>query len=257
MIAVAFLANDGHHLGFPDLPFLIGADITGIKEQLLALVVLCQQRSYYLTVMDFRRGCPVFLDKLAAGIGLDVSLVTIERLAAFLCPACINVLVALLVRLVIPQFIATAFFYRLVLIMSVALPGSNDKRCVYYLATGKFIPPVPQECDELVEEPVEQSGIRQDLTEFLDSLFIGDIAHVLNAEELLETGTVGYLVLYLMVAQTVIALEEQYLEHHHRFYRMTTGIAFLRRVDAHGFQFLTEHLKINFRGQFFKRIAHP
>lgn len=58
----------------------------------------------------------VFLDKLGLLVGLGMELVAIVLLVAFLGPAGICILVALLVRLVVPQIFAVVRFYLLVLL---------------------------------------------------------------------------------------------------------------------------------------------
>ncbi len=65
---------------------------------------------------------------------LHVVLVPVEPFPAFLHPAGVDVLVALLVVIVVSEFIALALLYLPVLLACVALPRGNDKTCVDNLA---------------------------------------------------------------------------------------------------------------------------
>lgn len=65
---------------------------------------------------------------------LEVVLVPVKPFPAFLHPSGVDVLVALLVGVVVPEFIALAFLYLLVLLACVALPRDYDKARIDNLA---------------------------------------------------------------------------------------------------------------------------
>ena len=97
MVLVTLLADDGVHAALPDYIFL--ADISGIKPEVLPLVLLINERCDDVGVMHAGICGVVLLDDLCLLVGLDVVLVAIVVLAALLRPAGIDVLVAALVGL--------------------------------------------------------------------------------------------------------------------------------------------------------------
>ena len=60
-------------------------------------------------------------------------------------------------------------------------------------------------------------------------LFVRNLVNVTNTQKSTKTGAVDNLILYLMIAQTIIPLQEYDLEHQHNIYLRTTRsrLAFL------------------------------
>lgn len=75
----------------------------------------------------------VVADELGLIANLHVVLVPVVPFPAFLHPSGVDVLLALLVGIVVLEFIALALLYLPVLLACVALPRGNDKAGVDYL----------------------------------------------------------------------------------------------------------------------------
>ena len=97
MVLVSFLADDGIHAALDD--HILLAFVSGIKPEVLSLVLLINERLDDIGVVHAGRRGVVLLDELCLLVGLDVVLVAIVLLSALLRPAGINVLVAALVGL--------------------------------------------------------------------------------------------------------------------------------------------------------------
>ena len=78
----------------------------------------------------------------------------------------------------------------------------------------------------------------------------------MNAKKLAETGTVYYLVLYLVIAQTIVTLKEYDLEHKNNIYLRTSCRSLALFLDQHIFKRGTEHLKVDQGGELLKGITH-
>ena len=137
MVFVSFLANDRIHAALDD--HILLAFVSGIKPEVLPLVLLVSERLDDIGVMHAGISGVVFLDELCLLVGLDVILVAIVILTAFLRPASIDVLVAALVRLALllllgvailwlPKTAAVALFDLLVLFTGVALTGGLPQK---------------------------------------------------------------------------------------------------------------------------------
>ena len=66
----------------------------------------------------------------------------------------------------------------------------------------------------------------------------------MNVKKLTETGTVYYLVLNLVIAQTIITLKEYDLEHKNNINLRTSCRSLAVLLDQHFFKFGAEHLKV-------------
>lgn len=84
--------------------------------------------------MDASIGSRICLYEFCLLVRLKVSLVPVMGLIALLCPTGIDVLMAFLVRVVVPKSVSVSFLYLLVLITGVALLGSLNERGINNLA---------------------------------------------------------------------------------------------------------------------------
>ena len=78
----------------------------------------------------------------------------------------------------------------------------------------------------------------------------------MNAKELAEAGTVYNLILYLVVAQTIVTLKEYDLEHKNNINLRASCRSLAVFLDQHFLKCGTEHLKVNQGSEPLKRIAH-
>lgn len=88
---------------------------------------------------------------------------------------------------------------------------------------------------EIPKKLVINACICQEFAILPHRLLVRNIVNTFNTKKLAETRTVNYLILYLMVTQTIITLKKQDLEHQHTVYRRTTGITFAlsgKRADS-------------------------
>lgn len=69
----------------------------------------------------------------------------------------------------------------------------------------------------------------------------------MNAKKLAEAGTVCYLVLYLVVPQPIVTLEEYDLEHKDNVNLRTACWSLAVLLDQNIFKCRTEHLKVDQR----------
>ncbi len=76
-----------------------------------------------------RRG-DVVDQELAGGVGKSVNLVAVVNLVVFLRPPGVNILLALLGRLIIPQLAAPALLDELIFLTRIALLGGLNERAV-------------------------------------------------------------------------------------------------------------------------------
>lgn len=149
MVTCSFLAYDGIHLIlFHDI---LLSYITCVKIQLLAFIALVQQLFEPLGIVYTGRSRVIGEYYLVALVHLGVLLVAIEGLTTLLCPAGINVLVAFLVRIVIPQLVATTLLYHGVFLTGVTLARGNYEACINDAPLIKLKPLGFHEITELVE----------------------------------------------------------------------------------------------------------
>ena len=114
MVAVFLFTNDWVHPTFThNVVFRL---IPGIKIQVLPFVAFLYKRFYDIGVMYACVSGGIRFYELGLLVCLDMSLVAIMRLTTFLRVSCVCVLVAFLVWLVVPQTIAIASLYLLVLL---------------------------------------------------------------------------------------------------------------------------------------------
>ena len=137
-------------------------------------------------------------------IHLDMVLVAVITLAILLRPACVNILLASLLRLVLPPFRHPAGLDRGVILARVALPRHPDKGGIHHLAlAGKH--------------PFGFEGRVKDGKQWLDEFIAGErfaegpkgffvrrLVRVGQSEKALEAQTVGDLKLELRVARAGI-----------------------------------------------------
>ena len=100
MVTMPFLADDGYHATLPD--HIVLGFIAGIEIQRLSVVLFLNERFYDIGVVDTGICGYVFLNELGLLVCLGMELIAKVLLAALLGPACIGILMALLVWLVIP-----------------------------------------------------------------------------------------------------------------------------------------------------------
>ena len=65
-----------------------------------------------------------------------------------------------------------------------------------------------------------------------------------DVQKVAETRPVLCVVLYLCIAHPIESLQEQHLEHKHRFNRLAARVVFLLRVIKHGFKDVAELFKV-------------
>lgn len=159
------------------------------------------------------------LDELCLPVHLCMPFVTVVCLASLLGPAGVNVLVALLVRIVVPKSIAFAFLNDGILPAGVALPGSLHECGINYLPLIEAKSLGVQYLAEIIKQSFEHASTRQSVLARPNSLFVRNLTYSMDAKELPKTGAVDYLVLYLVVAQTIITLQKYDFEHENNIYR--------------------------------------
>lgn len=136
MVTTALLTDDKYHTALPD--FIVLRHVAGIEIQGLVLVFLLDEGLDDVGVMDTGIRGDVLLNEFCFLVGLDMLLVTVMNLVAFLGPAGINVLAAFLIELAlpfplaliwlrVPKFTAPAILDGGVLLTGVALPRSFNK----------------------------------------------------------------------------------------------------------------------------------
>ena len=187
----------------------------------------------------------VFLDKLGLLVGLGMELVAIVLLVAFLGPAGISILVALLVRLVVPQIFAVVRFYPLVLLTGVALPGSFHKRGIDNLPFVEGEALAVKITAELVEQCIKRACLAQGVLHIPNGLFVRDLIYSMYAKELAKTGAVDDLILNLFIAQTIITLQEYDFEHQYHIELRTACRRLAVFLYKDVLQLRTEHLKVH------------
>lgn len=129
MSPISFLAHDRHNASLPKT--LLRTYVSRIRPRQLAhICAASQQLVSNFGVMHIGRCHLVVPLKLSLLAYHHMVLISVFRLPALLRPSGIHVLVALLVRFVIPQFVAMPLFYLLVLFPCVPLARSNDKACI-------------------------------------------------------------------------------------------------------------------------------
>ena len=99
MVTMPFLADDGYHATLPD--HIVLGFIAGIEIQRLSVVFFLNERLYDIGVVDTGICGDVFLNEFGLLVCLGMELIAIVLLAALLGPACIGILMALLVWIVI------------------------------------------------------------------------------------------------------------------------------------------------------------
>ena len=144
---------------------------------------------------------------LIAFLNFSMLLVAVKSLITLLCPAGIYILVALLVGIVIPQLITRSLFYLLIFITGVTLARGNNKTGIND-ATSLNCRPLSTNYEipkKACHKRLYLSGVR----DIPHRLLVRNIINTFNTKKLAETRTVNYLILYLMVTQTIITLKKQ------------------------------------------------
>lgn len=140
--AVGTLADDRVDLFL--LKFRLKPDVARIQPHVLVLVALANQRGAAFRVMDIGSSRVIGMDELGLAAHLGMVLIAVERLAALLGPAGINVLMTALVefvlplggiiaRLLLPQLAALTALDGSVLRAAVALARSHHEVRIHYL----------------------------------------------------------------------------------------------------------------------------
>ena len=100
MVTIPFLADDGYHATLHD--HIVLGFIANIEIQRLSVVLFLNERTYDIGVVDTGICGYILLNEFGLLVCLGMELIAIVHLAALLGPACIGILMALLVWLVIP-----------------------------------------------------------------------------------------------------------------------------------------------------------
>ena len=218
-------------------------------------------------IVDFGCCVLVLLYKFGLLVCFDMTFITIVFLATFLCPTRIYVLVSLLVPFAlllsvivtifgIPKVVAVAFLDLLVLLLCVALAWRLDKRGIDYLALVERQSFVVKFCMELVEQEVESTCLAEPVSAEPDGLLIRYFCNCLNSEKLAEVGTVNYLILYLVVPQTIITLQKYDFKQQYNIDGLTACRGLTLLGQQHLLQYGAEHFEVNELLQNLQRIAH-
>lgn len=218
-------------------------------------------------IVDFGCCTLVLLYKFGLLVCFDMTFITIVFLATFLCPTRIYALVSLLVPFAlllsvivtifgIPKVVAVAFLDLLVLLLCVALAWCLDKRGIDYLALVERQSFVVKFCMELVEQEVESTCLAEPVSAEPDGLLIRYFCNCLNSEKLAEVGTVNYLILYLVVPQTIITLQKYDFKQQYNINELTACRGLTLLGQQHLLQYGVEHFEVNELLQNLQRIAH-
>ena len=78
---------------------------------------------------------------------------------------------------------------------------------------------------EVIEKSVIDFSTCQHLLVIPHGFLVGNVSDITDAKKFAKTGAVDNLILYLMVAQTVVTLKKQHLEHQYAVERWTTRFA--------------------------------
>ena len=205
---------------------LLLSDITGVQIQVLAFVFFIQQSFKAFGIMHFCRRGIIRKYDLIAFLNFSMLLVAVKSLITLLCPAGIYILVALLVGIVILQLITRSLFYLLIFITGVTLARGNNKTGINDATLIELQTLTFHETMKFRKKLVINACICQEFAILPHRLLVRNIVNTFYTKKLAETRTVNYLILYLMVTQTIITLKKQDLEHQHTVYRRTTGITF-------------------------------
>lgn len=110
--------------------------------------------------------------------------ITVERISALLCAASINIFMALLVRIVVPQTIPLTFLNCLVLLSCISLARGYDETCIYYLPFVDNQAKALQICVEMLEQLIIRSASCQLFSILPYRSSIRDIIDTANAYEI-------------------------------------------------------------------------
>ncbi len=131
-------------------------------------------------------------------------LVAVKSLITLLCSAGIYILVALLVGIVIPQLITSSLFYLLIFITGVTLARGNNKTGINDATLIELQTLTFHETMKFRKKLVINACICQEFAILPHRLLVRNIVNTFYTKKLAETRTVNYLILYLMVTQTII-----------------------------------------------------
>lgn len=131
---------------------ILRSHITGIKPKHFAYrIIVINQFSTSFRVVNRCRCRVITCYQFGLTAYLCVVFITVERISALLCPASINIFMALLVRIVVPQTIPLTFLNCLVLLSCISLARGYDETCIYYLPFVDNQAKALQICVEMLE----------------------------------------------------------------------------------------------------------
>src|SRR5215813_13336721 len=134
-----------------------------VRPDLLAGVGEIEHIVQLLTVVHGRVRRIPFADQLVRLVHADMVLVAVEALVVPLRPARVLVLLGILGGLLLPSLRRLAGLDRLVLLLRVVLLGHRHNRGVNDLAAARNVARGLEMLAEALEQPVDQSGLRQRL----------------------------------------------------------------------------------------------
>src|SRR6266481_9565380 len=152
-------------------------------------------------------------------------LVAVEALVVPLRPARVLVLLGILGGLLLPSLRRLAGLDRLVLLLRVALLGHRHNRGVNDLAAARNVARGLKMLAEALEQPVDQSGLRQRLTKQPDCGGIRHRVRELQIKKAHERQPVTDQVLGLLVREVVERLQHHDLELQDRIIGLAAGVA--------------------------------
>ena len=162
-------------------------------------------------------------------------------------PTGVHVLLARLRRLIRPDLMsALAGLDRLLLVPGVPLLGRRYQRAVHELARHGDVPGRPDRCVEPPEQTVDRTRPGQPLPEHPDRLRVRHPITQPKTQESHERQPVIDQEFGLVVAEAILRLDHQDLEHQHRVVRRPPALCTIR-IAKRRFQLRPEELEIHHR----------
>ena len=230
--------------GAPFLPFSqIKGGQTGIEQlvlNLLALVAgICEKHHRFsallsprqvllhhlgVGVMNFGRAWKNLDNELAHGAHQKASLVAVAHLLAFLGPAGVNILVARLVRMIVPQRGAFAFFDEGIFFTCIALLGCLHKARVGNHSLGTHFGVDRLKLVNVVgKDFFKHFRLSEDLLVFPNRLVARNVARIVDSKPVLKHVVLQHLLLKILVGFTEQSLCNNAFEHENRVHRSPPG----------------------------------
>lgn len=211
-----------------------------------------QDRLEVLAVVHVSRADLMLADEAPAPVRVGVQLVAVERLAVLVRPARRRVLLRALGRAPAPGHLA--LLDGRVLLARVALDRCVDDAGVDDLAATDDEAGALQLAAHRSTDVADQILLLEPLAPHPDRLGVRDPAAVLQAQEALEAGAIQYWVFQRVIGQVVQLLQQQQLDHHHRWIRRPAAAP--RRAPRQlGIHHRCDRIEVDVPGQQRQRIV--